>query len=81
MKSVTATAPAAVRNSVRRTIVSSTYARVEVEASRVRMLQEPPGSPRMRANMAGESKLGRHAQSIDPLRLTRADPWQFESNP
>ena len=49
-------------------------------ARRCVMLQEPPGSPRMRANTAGESNAGRHAQSIEPSRDTSAEPWQFDSS-
>ena len=44
---------------------------------RGRIDQKPPGSPRIRAKKAGESRPGRHAQSIDPARLTNALPWQL----
>jgi hypothetical protein len=32
----------------------------------------------MRPNTDGESNRGRHAQSIEPSRLTSAAPWQSE---
>jgi hypothetical protein len=32
----------------------------------------------MRPNTDGESKRGKHSQSIEPLRLTRAAEWQSE---
>ena len=33
-----------------------------------------------RANSAGESNAGRHAQSTEPPRLTSAEPWQFDNS-
>ncbi len=76
---MTTATPVAVRNSVRSTIVSSTYSRWVSATDTGVIDQNPPGSPRIRANTAGESNAGRHAQSMDPARLTSAEPWQFDN--
>jgi len=81
MKSVRATRPVAVRNSVRNTMVSSTYSRRDEAGATGAITHDPPGSPRMRAKNGGESKDGRQAQSMEPLRATSALPRQFESRP
>ena len=46
------------------------------------MRQNPfPSSPRIRAKQAPESKRGRHSQSIEPSRPTRAAVWVSPMSP
>ena len=80
MKSVSVALPSGVSNRVSSTIVSSTYPLDRRRRPEERIDQKPPGSPRMHTKNAGESKLGRHAQSIEPPRLTSALPWQLPSS-
>jgi hypothetical protein len=72
-RSVRTAVPLAVRNDVRRTFVSPTYARSIVAAPSVRMLQAPPSAgSRRRAKIDGLSNCGQQSQSIEPSRETSA---------
>ena len=74
MKSMTRTVPLAVTHSVSSTSVSSTYARrVHVPPSTGDSNQWPASRvSRSAAKHAGESKWGKHNQSIEPSVLTSA---------
>ena len=81
MQSVTRTVPVAVSYSVSTTSVSGRYQRRVA-----RMTEGPPAgaifqnpwssSPSSRAKHDGESKWGRHSQSMEPSMPTRAAEWR-----
>jgi hypothetical protein len=68
-------------NVVSSTIEPSRYRRVESNGvpSAGRIDQWPAASSRMRPKTDGESKRGRHNQSIEPSRLTSALDRQSDS--
>ncbi len=82
MKSVIATVPVAVVNTVSRISVWSRYARVAGGAGAPSpacgaIFQRPLSAlPSNAAKQAAESKRGRHSQSMLPSRATSADVWQ-----
>ena len=82
MKSETCTAPAALSYVVSRMVVSGTY-RCETDcAPSTSMEHRPPlASSSKAANTLGESKRGKHAQSIDPSRLTSAHEFISPMSP
>ena len=77
MQSTTLTTPSAVSNSVSSTSVSPAVAAADLVVVGDR--RDAPVAvlavPSSWAKHASESKRGRHSQSIDPLRPTRAAVW------
>src|SRR5918999_3522755 len=73
-QSTSVTVPSFVSKTVSRISVSSRYRRlVALISTAGEIRHRPPRSPsRMAEKIAGESKRGRHSQSIDPLAETRA---------
>ncbi len=78
MKSISATDPDAVSNSVSRIIVPGQYRRVICCGASVGAMCQRPfsGEPSNAAKQAGLSKRGQHSQSIEPVLLTSAAVWQ-----
>ena len=79
MASVSTAVPAAVRKLVSSTMVWSAYVRLAMKSSAGRIAKCPPWVSRTRANTAGASKRGKHSQSTEPARLTRAAERQSDS--
>ena len=78
MKSITATTPSAVSNSVSRTSVSSWYFRRTAVTLPCGATSQRPwsGVPSRAEKHAPESNRGMHIQSIDPSMPTSAAVWQ-----
>jgi len=71
--------PAAVWNVVSSTMVRSKYRRETLLTPRGRIDHDPARSSSRRANTDGLSNRGKHSQSMEPVRSTRAAVWQSES--
>ena len=74
MKSISATDPDDVSNSVSRIIVPGQYCRVILAGEWLGVIRQRPlsGEPRSAAKQAGLSKRGQQSQSMDPALLIRA---------
>jgi hypothetical protein len=80
MASVRTAAPVAVRNVVSSAMVWFTYARLDLKSPVGWIAKCPPPGSRMRANTAGASKRGKHSQSTEPARLTKAAERQSDNS-
>ena len=78
--SVRTSVPVAVVNVVSSTIVSSTYCRVHRASASGATARWPASSSSSRPSTEGLSKRGKHSQSTDPARLTRAAQCRSESS-
>ena len=79
MASVSTAVPASARNVVSSTMVWSRYARLARKSPAGRIAKRPPAGSSRRQNTDGASKRGKHSQSTDPSRLTRAAERQSDS--